>query len=89
MRKVETLMPGEKYVVAAPENPIQIAVRNILNPYGYVFLTNCGDPVSLMRTIRSYQPDFAVVDTGLRHELLKRCIEAVDEGMLCSCILLG
>ena len=82
-------MPGEKYLVAASENPMQIAVRNILNPYGYIFLANCSDPVSLMRLIRSYQPDFVVVDTALRHELLKRCIEAVDEGMLCCCILIG
>lgn len=82
-------MAGEKYIVAAIENPLQIAVRNILNPSGFVFLGNCSDAVLLMRLIRSYQPDFTVVDMNLQHGELRNVLETVDDEMLCACILLG
>lgn len=82
-------MAGEKYIVAASDNPSQIAVRNILNPAGYVFLGNCGDPLSLMRLIRTYHPDFAVIDAGLKMNDIRNTVETIDEEMLCACILIG
>lgn len=82
-------MAGEKYIVATLENSIQIAVRNILNPVGYTFLGNCSDSVSLMRLIRSYQPDLVVVDTSLPIRELKSVVDTIDEEMLCACILIG
>lgn len=82
-------MAGEKYIVATTENPVQISVRNILNPYGYTFLGNCSDPVSLIRLTRSYQPDFIVVDTNLKIGELKRYLEAIDDEMLCACVVIG
>ena len=82
-------MAGEKYVVAAAENPLQIAVRNILNPLGYIFLGNCSDAISLMRLIRSTQPDFVVVDMGMQAGELRHTLEVVDDEMLCACVLTG
>lgn len=82
-------MAGEKYVVATAENPMQIAVRNILNPTGYVFLGNCNDSISLMRLVRSYHPDFVVVDTNMQLRELRNTIETIDEEMLCACIIIG
>jgi AmiR/NasT family two-component response regulator len=80
---------GEKYIVAASENPAQILVRNMLNPLGYIFLGNCMDAVSLMRLIRSYQPDFIVVDTSIKLGEFRKCLEAVDDEMLCACVIIG
>jgi len=82
-------MAGEKYVVAAAENPLQIAVRNILNPNGYVFLGNCSDSISLLRLIRSYHPDFVVVDINLQLGELRNTIEVIDDEMLCACVIIG
>mgnify|MGYP001111599731 CR=1 FL=1 len=82
-------MAGEKYVVAASDNPLQIAVRNILNPSGYIFLGNCGDSVSLLRLIRSYHPDFVVVDLNMQIRELRNTIETIDDEMLCACIAVG
>ncbi|RCX17956.1 response regulator receiver and ANTAR domain protein [Anaerobacterium chartisolvens] len=82
-------MAGEKYIVAAVENPLQIAVRNILNPEGYFFLGNCSDAVSLIRLIRSYQPDFIVVDLGMQLRELRNVLETLEDEMLCACILIG
>jgi response regulator NasT len=82
-------MAGEKYIVAAVDNSIQIAVRNILNPGGYYFLEHCRDPVSLLRLIRSYHPDFIVVDSGMQLSEARSTLETVDDEMLCACILLG
>lgn len=82
-------MAGEKYIVATAENPVQISVRNILNPNGYIFLSNCNDSISLMRLIRSYSPDFIVVDLNLQLSELRRTIETVEDEMLCACILIG
>lgn len=82
-------MAGEKYLVATTENPFHIAVRNVLNPCGYMFLGNCSDSISLMRLIRSYSPEFVVVDLGMQWRELKHTIETIDEEMLCFCILIG
>ena len=82
-------MSGEKYIIATADNPCQISLRNMLNPYGYTFLGNCSDAVSLMRLIRSYQPDFVVADLNLQHRELRRAIETIDDEMLCACILIG
>jgi two-component system, response regulator PdtaR len=82
-------MAGEKYIVATTENPFQIAVRNILNPVGFIFLGNCNDSISLMRLIRSYHPDFIVVDLGMQIRELKKTIDTVDDEMLCACITVG
>lgn len=80
-------MAGEKYVVAAGENPLQISIRNILNPCGYTFLGNCSDAVSLLRLVRSYDPDFIVADLNI--PMLRHVIETVDDELLCACILIG
>jgi len=82
-------MAGEKYIVASVENSMQIAVRNILNPSGYVFLANCSDGVTLLRLIRSYNPDFVVVDYSLHAGELRNALEVIDDEMLCACILVG
>ncbi|MCR4434693.1 MAG: ANTAR domain-containing protein [Clostridiales bacterium] len=82
-------MAGEKYVVATAENPLQITIRNMLNPYGYMFLGNCYDSLSLMKLIRSCNPDFVVVDLGLQLRELRQTIETVDDEMLCACIVIG
>ncbi len=82
-------MAGEKYIVAAIENPLQIAVRNILNPNGYAYLANCSDAVSLMRLVRSYHPDFIVVDIGIQQSDARHILETIDDEMLCACILIG
>lgn len=82
-------MTGEKYVVATTENPFHITVRNILNPCGYMFIGNCSDSISLLRLVRSYNPDFVVVDLGMSLRDLKNTVETIDGDMLCSCILVG
>lgn len=82
-------MPGEKYVVAAADNPVQISVRNILNPEGYIFLGNCSDAISLLRLVRSYHPDFIVADFGIWQSDAISTLETIDSEMLCSSILLG
>lgn len=82
-------MAGEKYVVAAADNPLQIAVRNILNPYGYNFLGNCSDAVTLLRMIRSYHPDFVIVDLALQVRDVKLAVETLDDEMLGACIVIG
>lgn len=82
-------MAGEKYVVAAADNSTQISIRNILNPNGFVFLGNCSDFTSLMRLIRSYSPDFAVVDLSLPSRDLHKTLETIDDEMLCSLIAIG
>lgn len=80
---------GEKYIVATTENPVHINVRNIINPEGYVFLGNCNDSVSLMRLVRSYNPDFIVVDLNMQMRELRNILETIDEEMLCACIIIG
>jgi len=82
-------MAGEKYVVATAENSFQIAVRNVLNPCGYSFLGTCSDSVSLIRLIRSYSPDFIVVDFDMNVRELRLTLETVDDEMLCTCIIIG
>ena len=82
-------MAGEKYIIATAENSIQIAIRNMLNPVGFEYLSNCNDSISLMRLIRSYHPDFVVVDTNMKLRELRNTIETIDEEMLCACIIIG
>ncbi len=82
-------MAGEKYVVATAENPLQIAIRNILNPYGYSFLGNCSDAISLMRLIRSYHPDFIVVELCMQQRELRDILSTVDEEMLCASVVVA
>jgi len=82
-------MAGEKYVVATTENPSQITIRNILNPQGYMFLGNCNDPISLLRMIRSYHPEFIIVDLNLKMRELRGTLNTIDEEMLCACVIIG
>lgn len=82
-------MVGEKYVVAAVDNSVQVAVRNILNPNGYVLLESCSSPVSLLRLVRSCHPDFVVADSGMQLSEARSTLETVDDEMLCAVILLG
>jgi response regulator NasT len=82
-------MAGEKYVVATSENPVQISVRNILNPLGYCFLGNCSDSISLLRLVRSHSPDFAIVDVNMGIREMRGTLETLDEEMLCACIMIG
>lgn len=82
-------MSGEKYIVVALDNPAHIAVRNVLNPLGYMFLGNCSDATSMIRMIRSYNPDFAIVDVGVRISDYGSTLETIDEEMLCACIIIG
>jgi len=82
-------MAGEKYIVTTAENPLQIAIRNLLNPCGYNFLGNCYDAISLMRLIRSYHPDFIVVELSTKQREFQEVLTTVDEEMLCSCVVIG
>jgi len=82
-------MAGEKYVVATMDNPTQITIRNILNPRGYTFLGNCSDAISLLRLIRSYQPDFIIADVNLQMRELRSTLNTIDEEMLCACVMIG
>lgn len=82
-------MAAEKYIVATLENSFHIAVRNILNPSGYMFMGNCNDPVLLLRLIRSCSPDFVIIDLGIKWRELKNTLDTVDDEMLCACILVG
>jgi response regulator NasT len=61
----------------------------MLNPNGYSFLANCSEGVTLLRLVRSFHPDFIVVDTGLFTTELKSALETIDDEMLCACILFG
>ncbi len=81
-------MAGEKYIVAA-DNPLQIAVRNILNPSGYIFSGNCSDATALIRLVRSVQPNFIVVDIGIQKSDTRNTLVMIDSEMLCASVLLG
>lgn len=82
-------MAGEKYIAATADNSLQIAIRNILNPDGYIFLINCNDAISLIRLVRSYHPDFIVVDIGMQQSDARSTLETIDSEMLCASIILG
>lgn len=82
-------MTGGKYIVATRDNAIQISVRNILNPNGYIYLEQCRDAVTLLRLVRSFHPDLIVVDTAMQLGELRSTLETVDGEMLCATILLG
>lgn len=80
---------AESYLVVTAENSVQIAIRNMLNPYGFMFLEHCREATYLMRMVRSYQPDFIVADLNLQPRELKRAIETIDEELICTCVLIG
>jgi len=82
-------MTGGKYIVASKDNAIQITVRNILNPCGYVFLEHCRDTLTLLRLVRSFHPDLILVDAAMQLGELRSTLETVDDEMLCAIILLG
>ena len=82
-------MANEKFIIATNENQFQINVRNILNTSGYFFLDNCLESTSLMRMIRSYEPDFVVVDGNLLGRDMNQVIETVDDEQLCFIIVVG
>lgn len=82
-------MAGEKYIVAAADNSVQITVRNILNPEGYIFMEKCSDAVSLLRLVRSLHPDFIVADIGMQQTEARHALEIIGSEMLCAGILLG
>lgn len=82
-------MAAEKYIIATTDNGYQIAIRNILNPLGYTFLENCHDSVSLMRLIRSFCPDMVIIDISSQIKDLRGVIQAIDDEMLCTCIVIG
>lgn len=82
-------MDKGKYIVATARNSFQVMVRNILGPCGYVFLGTCNDSASLARMARSYRPDFIITDTSLNPGHLRVVMEAIDDEMLCACIIIG
>ena len=82
-------MAGGKYIIAASENQLQISIRNILSPNGYIFLSNCSDSMSLIRLVRTYHPDFIIIDVGVHLSDYKNTLETIDDEMLCSCIIIG
>lgn len=82
-------MANEKFIVTTNENQFQINIRNLLSPSGYLFLINCNDAVSLMRMIRTYGPDFVIIDSKCINGELNRAIETIDEELLCPVIIIG
>jgi response regulator NasT len=86
---MEEYMANEKFIVTTSDNQFQINIRNLLCPAGYFFLINCNDAVSLMRMVRTYSPDFVVIDVNSIDRELNRVIETMDDEMLCSIILVG
>ena len=82
-------MTGGNYIVVSTENSVQIAIRNILNPSGYGFLDRCSDAGSLLRLIRSYHPEFIVVDAGMQISEIMNTLETVDDEVLCAIIVYG
>jgi len=82
-------MAGEKYIIATTENGLRIAVRNILNPDGYIYLEAANPASSLVRAVRYYHPDFAIVDLESAPGDISRSLETIDSEMLCPCILIG
>jgi AmiR/NasT family two-component response regulator len=81
-------MAGEKYIVAAG-NPHQIAVRNILNPNGYTYIGHCSDAISLVRLVRTQNPDLILVDIELFSGEMRNVLETIDDELICPCILFG
>lgn len=82
-------MSGEKYIVASNDKPLQIAVRNILNPEGYFYLSTCDEIFSLMRQLASLEPHFVVIDNCFNTKDVKHTIEVIEEDMGCAIVLLG
>lgn len=81
-------MAGEKYIVAA-DNLLQITIRNILSPNGYVYLAHCNDATTLLRFVRTMGPEFIVVDAGIQQSDVRSALETIDGEMLCASILLN
>jgi response regulator NasT len=82
-------MAGERYIIATTDNQLQITVRNILNPVGFLYLVTCNDAVNLMRQIRGSSPDFIILDTCFNMKDIKQVVETLDQDMTCACVLLG
>ncbi len=82
-------MAGEKYIIATTENSLRVAVRNILNPNGYIYLESTNQAASLIRAVRTFHPDFAIVDLESAQSDVRRSLETIDSEMLCPCILIG
>ena len=82
-------MAGEKYIIASVGNAIQIDVKIILGPVGYVFLGKCGDADSLLRAVRVLQPDFVIIDNNSQFKKIEMALHTIDEEMLCACIIIG
>ncbi len=82
-------MAGEKYIVATGENSVQISVRNILNPGGYIFIATCSDGLSLLKLIRMYSPDFVIVDFNMHIRDLRPAVETIDDDMMCALIVIS
>ncbi|MEN8904876.1 MAG: ANTAR domain-containing protein [Clostridiales bacterium] len=82
-------MANEKFIVTTAKNQFQIIIRNLLCPSGYFFLINCNDSISLLRMVRSYNPDFVVIDMDCVDREMIRTIETIDEELLSSIILVG
>lgn len=82
-------MTGGNYIVASTERSVQIAIRNILNPNGYVFLDCCSGAATLLRLVRSYHPEFIVVDAELQISEIRNTLEMIDDEVLCAIIVLG
>lgn len=82
-------MASEKYIVVTAENSFHISLRNMLDPSGYVFMGSCGDPAGTIRLVRSFHPDFAIIDSAVNLGHLRLVIETIDDEKLCSCIIIG
>lgn len=82
-------MASEKYIVITAENSFHISLRNILDPGGYVFMGSSGDPAGAIRLVRSYHPDFAIIDPAVNLGRMRLAIETIDDEKLCSCIIIA
>lgn len=80
---------GQKYIVATTDNNFQISVRNILNPKGFCYITNIDDSKSLLRFVRSYAPDFIIIDMSFSITDIRPIIETIDDENICLCIIAG
>lgn len=82
-------MPGQKYIVASIDSNFQTSIKNILNTRGYTFLCGCSDAMSLMRNIRTYTPDMVIIDFSYKMKDVRTVIEAIDDEMICVCVVVG
>lgn len=82
-------MASEKYIIVTAENSFHISLRNVLDPGGYVFMGSCGDPAGTIRLVRSFHPDFAIIDSAVSLGHMRLAIETIDDEKLCSCIIMA